>query len=395
MIKGIIGTVIGDIAGSSRESKPVSRKTFKLFTKDSSVTDDSALTIAVAEWMFDRKGVDVGKSLIKWATEYPHAGYGSSFKNFLANGSHMTPGSTHNGAVMRVSPVGYLASSLEECLDLARESALPSHDSPQAIAGAQAAAVAIFMARTGSSKDSIREYLEKTFGYNLHRSCDEVREEIRLARANREVDYVTSHERIVGAEPAVQDALIAFLAGSDYEDVIRRAIYLGGDADTEAAIAGGIAAAYYGVPGELIEQALIYIPSDMLEVINRVDGTSWKPSKLIPPKSSRWSIHDVVICGCNADETEGERAFYLTRPSRFHRHYNQGYPIQIIGLEMEKTLDQIWVLRRKCEDYKHIRWHLHDIGIESGVFSVDRFRELFGWALELDNVLVTPTLLNI
>ena len=394
MIKGIIGAVIGDIAGSSRESKPVSRKTFKLFTKDSSVTDDSALTIAVAEWMLDRKGVDVGQSLIKWATKYPHAGYGSSFKRFLASGSHMTPGSTHNGAVMRVSPVGFLASSLEECLDLARESALPSHDSSQAIAGAQAAAAAIFMARTGKGKEEIREYLEGTFGYDLLRSYDQVREEVRLARANREVDYETSHERIVGAEPAVQDALIAFLSGNNYEDVIRKAIYLGGDADTEAAIAGGIAAAYYGVPEKLIEQALIYIPSDMLEVINKIDGTSLKPSKLIPPKSSRWSIHDVVICGCNADETEGERAFHLTRPSRFRRHHNQGYPIHISGLEMEKTLDQIWVLRRKCEDYKHIRWHLHDIGVESGVFTEDQFRELFGWALELDNVLVTPTLLN-
>lgn len=394
MIKGIIGAVIGDIAGSSRESKPVSRKTFKLFTKDSSVTDDTTLTVAIAEWMLDRKGVDVGQSLIKWATEYPHAGYGSSFKRFLASGSHMAPGSTHNGAVMRVSPVGFLASSLEECLELARESALPSHDSPQAIAGAQAAAAAIYMARTGSSKESIREFLEKTFGYNLHRSYDEVRNEVRLARANREVDYEASHERIVGAKPAVQDALIAFLTGSDYEDVIRKSIYLGGDADTEAAIAGGIAAAYYGVPEELIEQALIYIPSDMLAVINQVDGTSWKPSKLIPPKSSRWSVNDVVICGCNADETEGERAFHLTRPSRFRRHHNEGYPIHVTGLEMKKTLDQIGVLRLKCEDYKHIRWHLHEIGIESGVFTVEQFRELFGWALELDNVLVTPTLLN-
>ena len=394
MVKGIIGAVIGDIAGSSRESKPVSRKTFKLFTKDSSVTDDTALTVAIAEWMLDREGVDVGQSLIKWATEYPHAGYGSSFKRFLAHGSHMTPGSTHNGAVMRVSPVGFLASSLEECLELSRESALPSHDSPQAVAGAQAAAAAIYMARTGSSKDAIREFLEKTFGYNLHRSYDEVRDEVHLARANRDIDYEASHERLVGAEPAVQDALIAFLAGSDYEDVIRKAIYLGGDADTEAAIAGGIAAAYYGVPEELIQQALIYIPSDMLAVINQVDGTSWKPSKLIPPKSSRWSVNDVVICGCNADETEGERAFHLTRPSRFRRHHNEGYPIHVTGLEMKKTLDQIGVLRLKCEDYKHIRWHLHEIGIESGVFTVEQFRELFGWALELDNVLVTPTLLN-
>lgn len=387
--------MIGDIAGSSRESKPVSRKTFKLFTKDSSVTDDTALTVAIAEWMLDREGVDVGQSLIKWATEYPHAGYGSSFKRFLAHGSHMTPGSTHNGAVMRVSPVGFLASSLEECLELSRESALPSHDSPQAVVGAQAAAAAIYMARTGSSKDAIREFLEKTFGYNLHRSYDEVREEVRLARANRDIDYEASHERIIGAEPAVQDALIAFLAGSDYEDVIRKAIYLGGDADTEAAIAGGIAAAYYGVPEELIQEALIYIPSDMLAVINQVDGTSWKPSKLIPPKSSRWSVNDVVICGCNADETDGERAFHLTRPSRFRRHPNEGYPIHVTGLQMDKTLDQIWVLRRKCEDYKHIRWHLHEVGIESGTFTVEQFRELFSWALELDNVLVTPTLLNI
>lgn len=386
--------MIGDIAGSSRESKPVSRKTFKLFTKDSSVTDDTALTVAIAEWMLDREGVDVGQSLIKWATEYPHAGYGSSFKRFLAHGSHMTPGSTHNGAVMRVSPVGFLASSLEECLELSRESALPSHDSPQAVAGAQAAAAAIYMARTGSSKDAIREFLEKTFGYNLHRSYDEVRNEVRLARANRDIDYEASHERIVGAEPAVQDAIIAFLAGSDYEDVIRKAIYLGGDADTEAAIAGGIAAAYYGVPEELIQEALIYIPSDMLAVINQVDGTSWKPSKLIPPKSSRWSVNDVVICGCNAEETDGERAFHLTRPSRFRRHPNEGYPIHVTGLQMDKTLDQIWVLRRKCEDYKHIRWHLHEVGIESGTFTVEQFRELFSWALELDNVLVTPTLLN-
>jgi hypothetical protein len=173
------------------------------------------------------------------------------------------------------------------------------------------------------------------------------------------------------------------------------AIYLGGDADTEADIAGGIAAAYYGVPEELIEQALIYIPSDMLAVINQVDGTSLKPSKLIPPKSSRWSVNDVVICGCNAKETDGERAFHLTRPSRFRRHPNEGYPIHVTGLQMDKTLDQIWVLRRKCEDYKHIRWHLHEVGIESGVFTAEQFRELFSWALELDNVLVTPTLLNI
>lgn len=395
MIKGIIGAVIGDIVGSSREGKPISRQTFNLFVKESSITDDSVLTTAVAEWMLDRKRNDIVKSLIKWAEEYPHAGYGSSFKRFMAQGAPMYPGSTHNGAAMRVSPVGYLATSLDECMELAAESARPSHDSRQAIAAAQATSAAIFMALRGSSKEEIRKFIEETFGYDLHRPYDSVRAEVRHARAMRDTDYEMYHDRLIGAEPAVQDALIAFLAGNDYEDVIRKAIWIGGDADTEAAIAGGIAAAYYGVPEEIIEQALPYIPSDMLDIINKVDGTSWTPSKVIPPKSSRWSIHDVIICGTDMNETEGERAFHLTRPSRFHRHYNFGYYIHIKGNDLESIKNEIWVLRRKCEDYRHVRWHLHDVGIEYGVFTVEQFRELFRWALDLDNILVTPTLLNL
>jgi hypothetical protein len=250
------------------------------------------------------------------------------------------------------------------------------------------------MARTGATKDEIRDYLEKTFGYNLHRTCDQIREEVRQARAIREIDYETSHARIVDAEPTIQDSVIAFLEGDSYEDVIHKAIYLGGDADTEAAIAGGIAAAYYGVPEELIEQALIYIPSDMLAVINQVDGTDWKPSKILPPKSSRWSIHDVVICGTNADETDGEKAFHLTHKTRFSKHYNKGYNIRVAGVGKEEILRQIDTLRRKCEECSQTRWHLHEVGIQSGVFTVDQFSEIFAWALELDNVLITPTLMG-
>ena len=136
MIKGIIGTVIGDIAGSTHEGKPVKTMRFDTLNKQSSVTDDTVLTMAVAEWMLDRQNISVADSLIKWATLYPHAGYGSSFKRFLAEKKEMTPGSTHNGAAMRVSSVGFLADSLEECLALAEESARPSHGSPQAVAAA-------------------------------------------------------------------------------------------------------------------------------------------------------------------------------------------------------------------------------------------------------------------
>lgn len=394
MTKGIIGAVIGDIVGSSREGKPISRYGFKLFTKDSSITDDTVLTIAVAEWMLNRDSVSIAQSLRKWGSEYPNAGYGSSFKAFLRNETNENLHSRTNGAVMRVSSVGYLASSLEECMQLAAESVIPSHNSSQAIAAAQATAVAIHMALRGSDKNEIREYLEQTFGYDLHRTYDELRAEIRRARERKYVDRALYRARIRNARPTVQDALIAFLDGDSYEDVIRKAIFLGGDADTEAAIAGGIAAAYYGVPEEIIEQALIYIPSDILSIINKVDGTAWKPSKLIPPKSSRWSRSDIVICGTNADETDGERAYYLNMPSRFRRHCNYIYPIHVIDANPMTLEEHIKVLNLKCLSDKYIRWHLHDVGLEKGGLSVERFRELFAWALELDNVLVTPTLID-
>ena len=392
MIKGIIGAVIGDIAGSSHEGKPVKTMRFDTLNKQSTVTDDTVLTMAVAEWILDRKNISISDSLIKWATLYPHAGYGSSFKRFLEAKRHMNPGSTHNGAAMRVSPVGFLAESLNECLILAKESALPSHGSQQAISAAQATATAIFLARTGASKKEIKDYITERFGYDLSRSYNEVREEVLRARADREIDYEASHERIVGAEPAVKDALTAFFAGNSYEEVIRLAIYMGGDADTEAAIAGGIAAAYYGVPEELIERILIYLPSDMIDVINAVDGTEWKCTGMIPPKSSRWSVNDIVVYGSNVGGTINEKPYHLTHKTAYSRYFNHGYPIQIIDNDRERVRMEVNVLKAKCMD-KKARWHIHEIGLEKAGYTVEEYRDLFSWALEMDNVLVSPTLI--
>jgi ADP-ribosylglycohydrolase len=123
------------------------------------------------------------------------------------------------------------------------------------------------MARTGRSKHEIREFLESQFGYNLHRSYDQVRAEVLQARASRDTDYEASHERIVGAEPAVQDALTAFLAGNDYEDVIRKAVTLGGDSDTIACMAGGIAEAYYGMPDHFRKEVMKRLDPEMKEII--------------------------------------------------------------------------------------------------------------------------------
>ena len=393
MIKGIIGTVIGDIAGSAHEATPVKSMRFGTLSKKSTVTDDTVLTMAVAEWMLDRENVNVGDSLLKWAELYPNAGYGRSFKKFRDAKSQVTPGSTHNGAAMRVSSVGFLASSLDECLELAKESAMPSHGSEQAIAAAQATACAIYMARTGSSKEDIRKYVSEKFGYNLNRTLEDVRAEVHHARALRDIDYNTSHERIVGAEPATQDAIIAFLTGNSYEEVIRLAIYIGGDADTEAAIAGGIAAAYYGVPEELIENVLIYIPADILKVINAVDGTDWKYTNLIPPKSSRWSCKDIVVYGTNEAGTVRENPYHLTHKTAFSKHFNEGYPLAIIGKDLEDAKKEIEALRIRCSR-NDARWHIHEIGIEKGGYSVEQYRELFSWALDMKNVLVCPTLKN-
>ena len=391
MIKGIIGTVIGDIAGSTHEGKPVATMRFDTLTKQSTITDDTVLTMAVAEWMLDRENVSVSDSLIKWGALYPHAGYGSSFKRFLAAGKPVTPGSTHNGAAMRVSSVGFLSSSLEECLELAKESALPSHGSPQAIAAAQATAASIFMARTGSTKEEIRDFISTRFGYDLTRTYEQVRGEVHSARALKHVDYETYHDRLIGAEPAVQDAIIAFLTGNSYEEVIRLAIYMGGDSDTEAAIAGGIAAAYYGVPETLIKDALVYIPSEMIDIINAVDGTSWECTGLIPPKSSRWSYRDIVVYGSNVGGTVNEKAYHLTHRTAFSKHFNHGYPIQIIDNDPESVKMEIDVLRAKCMDRK-ARWHIHEVGLEKAGYTLEQYRELFSWALEMDNVLVSPAL---
>lgn len=162
-----------------------------------------------------------------------------------------------NGAGMRVSPCGYYANSLEETLELAKQSAEVTHNHPEGIKGAQAIASAIFLARQQKSKDEIREYIEKTFGYDLHRTCDEIRPAYRFD---------------VTCQGSCPEAIIAFLDSHDYESAIRLAISLGGDSDTIACMTGGIAAAYYGIPTWLVKYVTVeFLPQNMLDVIERFD----------------------------------------------------------------------------------------------------------------------------
>ena len=394
MTKGIIGAVIGDIVGSSHEFSAVPSPRFKLFDSKSSFTDDTALTLAVAEWMMDRYHIAIDDALLKWGRNYPNAGYGKGFKVFLKSGMRPEQGSEHNGSAMRVSPVGFLSTSLDEAIGLARESALPSHNTPGAIAGAQALAAAIYLARTGSSKEDIKRYIEKTFGYNLSRTYNEVREDVQKWLAIRRTDKEASRKRLLSAEATVQDALTAFLEGEDYESTVRLAVWMGGDSDTVACMAGAVASAFWGVPRELIEQALPLLPPDLIEVINRCDGTEWKPTGITPNNPHRWKPDDVVVYGANENDTAGEQGFYDVRFSSFNHHPNKGYRIVTIGRTLESVADQVEALRMEVGTCPGRRYLVREIGISKAGFTVAQIAPLFAWALPLDNVFLPKTFIE-
>ena len=256
------GAVIGDIAGSIYEFTSNKKKDFPLFSPYCEPTDDSVMTIAVAEVLLDLNGDEEEeaikarfiKSMKEWGHLYPHAGYGGRFIGWLSSPVSEPYNSFGNGSAMRVSPCGWLYDDMDETRRMARLSAEVTHNHPEGIKGAESTAAAIFMARNGSTKEEIKAYIEDEFGYDLDRTCDDIRPE-----------YVFD----VTCQGSVPESIIAFLDGNDYEDVIRNAISLGGDTDTQAAIAGSIAEAFFGIPEEIIEQGKKFIPADMQEVIDR------------------------------------------------------------------------------------------------------------------------------
>lgn len=388
-IKGIIGAVIGDIAGSSREFSNVSSMRFKLLDSRSTFTDDTVLTMAVAQWMMDRDGVCLDEALLRWGREYPNAGYGRGFKAFLRSGRRNPVGSTHNGSAMRVSPVGFLAESLEQALELARESALPSHDTSEAIIGAQVTAAAIYMARTGASKEDIRAFLESRFDIDLSAGYEEILEVQKARIARDKAGERQAHEELLLSDITAMNSVIVFLSSDSYEETIRKAIYLGGDTDTQACIAGGIAAAFWGVPEDMVRQYLVTLPSDMIAMINAVDGTSWQPTGIIPPNTSRWRVDDIVVYGTDKDQTEGECGFRQTRPkSMFVRHPNTGYPVVTIGATIGEVTDQVDALLTEARKNPGNRYLVHEIGIKKGGFTMEQIAPLLRDALTMPNVLL-------
>ena len=258
----MLGAILGDMIGAPYEfDRSPKVKEFPLFSRYSAFTDDTVMTIAVAEALMDSLGKtdeEIRKALVssmlKWGKRYPDAGYGGMFYQWLHEKNPKPYGSFGNGSAMRVSSAGWLSDTIGETRRIARLTAEVTHNHPEGIKGAEATASAIFLARSGWSKEKIRDYITEEFGYDLSRTCDEIR---------------PGYRHIETCQATVPEAITAFLAGEDFEDVIRTAVSLGGDCDTLTCIAGGMAEAFYGIPREIEEEGRKRLPADMLSVLDR------------------------------------------------------------------------------------------------------------------------------
>lgn len=259
------GAILGDMIGAPYEfDRGNKTKDFEMFNDRVGFTDDSVMTIAVADALMrisnDSEDDDVRTAVIqsmqKWGRKYPQAGYGQRFFFWLGKKNSQPYGSWGNGSAMRVSSVGWLYNSLEETRRYARLTAEVTHNHPEGIKGAEAVASAIFMARNGASKEEIKEYIVQGFDYDLSRTCDEIR---------------PGYHHIESCQETVPEALTAFMEGTDFEDVIRTAVSLGGDCDTLTCIAASIAEAFYGLPDNMKDECRKRLPNDMLRILDRFD----------------------------------------------------------------------------------------------------------------------------
>jgi ADP-ribosylglycohydrolase len=248
----MLGAMIGDIVGSVYEWHNIKTTDFVLFKSNSTFTDDTVLTTATAKALM----TDIGyaEAYQDFARRYEGRGYGGNFSRWIYKDDPQPYNSWGNGSAMRVSPVGFAFDTVEEVLAEAERCAEVTHNHPEGIKGAQATALAILLARQGASQPEIREEIAGRFAYDLNRKLDDIR---------------PGYAFDVSCQGSVPEAIIAFLESESYEDAIRNAISLGGDSDTIACIAGGIAEAYYGgVPEEIAVEGRARLPGEFIQIID-------------------------------------------------------------------------------------------------------------------------------
>jgi ADP-ribosylglycohydrolase len=250
----MLGALVGDIIGSVYEFRNTKSTDFELFCGASDFTDDSVMTLAVAKWLLEDEAHTIHYLIYcmqELGDHYPYAGYGERFSGWLCEDNPQPYNSWGNGAGMRVSPVVLFAKTLDEALALAANTASVSHNHLEGVKGAQAIATSVFLCKQGKSKQEIKEFVEKTFGYNLNRTIDEIRPRYGFD---------------VSCQGSAPEAIIAFLEGNTFEEVIRLAISLGGDSDTIGAMAGAIAACMYPIPHDIAERCDRILTDDLRDI---------------------------------------------------------------------------------------------------------------------------------
>jgi ADP-ribosylglycohydrolase len=259
----LLGALAGDMIGSVYEFNPVKHTHFRLFNTDSRLTDDSVLTLAVADAILTGRGY--GECIRHYAQVYPNCGYGGMFRHWMHSDDPRPYNSFGNGSAMRVSPVAWAFHSVEDVLREAKASAAVTHNHPDGIKGAQAVALATFRARTGAGKDDIRQEITSRFNYDLTPTLDDIRPAYQFDET---------------CQGTIPPAIIAFIESEDYEDAIRKSISLGGDADTLAAITGSIAEAFYGgVPQEIAAQVRERMPGELRHVVEQFSHKYLPPAR--------------------------------------------------------------------------------------------------------------------
>lgn len=255
------GAILGDMVGAPYEyDRSEKRKDFPLWIESSRKTDDTVMTLAVAEALLDtrfKSNEKIKKAIVKsmkhYGALYPDEGYGTRFSWWLKT-NHTEPyNSCGNGSAMRVSSVGWLFNTIEKTREVAKLTAEVTHNHPEGIKGAEATASVIFLARTGKDKDYIKQYVIDEFGYDLSKTCDEIR---------------PTYHHVETCQETVPQAITAFLEGNDFEDVIRTSVSLGGDCDTLTCIAGSMAEAFYGVPEDMKQEVRNRLPEDLLFILD-------------------------------------------------------------------------------------------------------------------------------
>lgn len=378
--KGIIGAIIGDIVGSRFEFNNYRSTDFEFLNDRCFFTDDSVMTIAVADWVTNKRQTDrhLALYLREWGRKYPNRGYGGMFLRWLLSKELSSPyNSFGNGSAMRVSPCGFYAQSLDEALFLAKQSAEVTHNHPEGIKGAQSVAAAIYLAKTGSTKAIIKEYIENNFGYDLSRTCDEIR---RVYKFNET------------CQETCPEAIIAFLESHDYESAIRLGISLGGDSDTIGAITGGIAAAYYGIPNSIIEEVKRFIPFEFIDIVEKFENSMNTEKRISADIINNLKPNEIFVFGSNLDGMHDGGAARVAY-NKFGAIWGQGVGLQGQSYGIPTMHGGVDVIKPYVDEFidfakshPELKFLVTRIGCGIAGFRDEEMAPLFKDAIEIENI---------